>query len=134
MNCDQVTEDFYASENSSIFRIGIIFVVIIQLLAVGYIAYSIQKFINHSQITVFTISIVSLVGIALLIGLFENISIIVALSQNNFHSFAWTFTFSNCWLGMLTLQDIHNVLTYTAALVIACKYHQVAKQIDSVLQ
>ena len=99
-----------------------------------FIAWCIKRYINTNEITQFTLSIVSLVGIALLIGLFENSSIIAALNPNHTSVWARKFSFANCWLGIVTTQDIHNMVTYTAMLIIATKYHSVAKQIDSVLQ
>lgn len=109
-------------------------VVIIQSSFLLFIAWCISRYIKTNDITLFTVSIVSLVGISLLIGLFENCNIIAALNPNHNSVWARQFSFANCWLGITTTQDIHNLVTYTAMLIIASKYHSVAKQIDSVLQ
>ena len=105
----------------------------IQCLFLIYIGYKINYFSRHrTNTSMFTIYILLILTVSLTLGIFEAVLAIMS-SKPKQHQLAVKITFHYCWLGILTLSQYHSLLTFTAAWVIAAKYHGVAKQIDAVL-
>jgi hypothetical protein len=83
--------------------------------------------VNRVSTSWFTIYVVGILFISVLLGLTEASILISATNISKVHVGARNFAFNNCWLGIVALSDLHNLLTFIATLIISSKYHCVAK-------
>lgn len=133
--CDEVTLIFFTKETEEFltFRIGEYIILTLYVLFLAYVLCQLPNYYKHRDtISKFTMSILSLITLAIIMGMTE--SVLTSMGANpSRNPTAYDFTFGHCWLGVLTLSEIHSLITYLAALTIAGEYHYVAKQADSMI-
>lgn len=125
--CNSITSRFLENEEGKLFRAGCIILLTAYLLFLIYIAGQIRTFYKRSNISVFTLALVILIGCSAALGTCETTIVIAATDTSRVHLAARQFAFSNCWLGVMSLTTVHNTLTYLACLILAAKYHSVAR-------
>lgn len=111
-------------------EIAMMSILTVELCAVIWLVYNTLLTERFSK-NAFSLQVLTLISLSVLLGFVESILAIIAV--NNLQSEMFSFYFGNCGLGMQIMTSIRNMLMYLTILSLAYKYHNVSKQISSIV-